>query len=80
LGSIQRCVQREGGRARQRDRGVTQQEPPLVDAVGERTADDGEQQQWSELGYAEQPDRERRAGLVEHLVRKRGNRDRAAEK
>ena len=46
----------------------------------ERTADDGEQQQWSELGYAEQPDRERRAGLVEHLVRKRGNRDRAAEK
>ena len=60
--------------------GDAEQQPALVDAVGERAADEREDEQRSELGHAEQPDREGRSRLVEHLVGERGDRDHAAER
>ena len=54
----ERRVERERGRARERDRVHREQQLALVDRVGERAPDEREDEQWPELHQAEKPHRE----------------------
>jgi hypothetical protein len=54
-------------------------EPPAVERVGERAADQRETEDRHELGHAEQADRDRRPGDLERLHRDRDQRDHRPE-